>query len=171
MERCDGHFARQILGKLRHDFFTAIGLNCCLREKDIIVICCFKRASSTTTLCLNHRKVWSRRACLLAGSSRWINTDSSKEFRILRAQAWHTRSDNASKLSTSRSILSRFLTMPFFKSFRLRDIRMVLRCVRFSYFSEFDLKLITWTKSTIISFTSSDSSHRPSPLSSKYSIG
>jgi len=77
--------------------------------------------SIDTCICLNHQKVRSRRAWLPAGSS------SLKEYRILRAQAWHTRSDNASDLSISRSIFSRFLTVPFFKSFRLRDIQMVLR--------------------------------------------
>ena len=72
---------------------------------------------------------------------------------ILRAQAWHTRSDDVSDISICRPISD------FWNSLPLESIRGLEKgfCMGIFKFSEWDLEQTT-TKSTIIVYTSFDSS-------------
>ena len=87
---------------------------------------------------LNHQERRSF-ASLSSGSRRW-----NYEVLFLRAQAWHTRSDDMSDLSICRPISD------FWNSLPLESIRGLVKgfCMGIFKFSEWDLEQTT-TKSTI----------------------
>ena len=94
-------------------------------------------------ICLNHQERRSL-ASLSAGSIEEMKLWSL----ILRAHAWHTRSDDVSDLSTCRPISD------FWNSLPLESIRGLEKgfCMGIFKFSEWDLEQTT-TKSTIIVYS------------------